>query len=163
MKKTDQKGFTLIELLVVVAIIGILAAVGVVAFQGFLSNARDNTTRANHNAVVKWMQAEVTKCSLGNANLTYDTANAVGGASAACTATLQAAHCAPMIVHLNQQGFDNPHDQTDAIVASGTAAGDTQITCSGNTATILTTVSAASGDGDDAVAAVTLSDRVTKE
>ena len=163
MKKTNQKGFTLIELLVVVAIIGILAAVGVVAFQGFLSNARDNTTRANHNAVVKWMQAEVTKCSLGNANLTYDTADAVGGSSQLCTATLAAAHCAPMIVHLNLQGFDNPHDQTDAVVDSGTAAGDTQITCSGNTATITTTVTAASGQGDDAVAAVTLVDRVVKE
>jgi prepilin-type N-terminal cleavage/methylation domain-containing protein len=31
----NQKGFTLIELLVVIAIIGILAAVGVPAYQGF--------------------------------------------------------------------------------------------------------------------------------
>ena len=60
-----QKGFTLIELLVVVAIIGVLAAVGVVAFNGFINNSKINTVKANHKSVVKFIQTELMKCNLG--------------------------------------------------------------------------------------------------
>ena len=49
-----QKAFTLIELLVVVAIIGILAAVGVVAYNGYTKAAKINAAKANFS-----------KCELG--------------------------------------------------------------------------------------------------
>ena len=49
----EQKGFTLLELLVVVAIIGILAAVGVVAYNGYTSSAKKSAAKANHKNVVK--------------------------------------------------------------------------------------------------------------
>ena len=61
----NKKGFTLIELLVVVAIIGILAAVGVVAYSGYTSSAKKSAVKANHKNVVKYIINETMKCSTG--------------------------------------------------------------------------------------------------
>ena len=62
----NKIGFTLIELLVVVAIIGILAAVGVVAYSGYTSGAKKQAASSNHKAVVKYIISESMKCSMGN-------------------------------------------------------------------------------------------------
>ena len=47
-----QKGFTLIELLVVVAIIGILAAVGVVAYNGYIASAKASATKTKFKMLI---------------------------------------------------------------------------------------------------------------
>ena len=47
-----RNGFTLIELLVVVAIIGILAAVGVVAYNGYTSAAKVSVAKTNQKRVI---------------------------------------------------------------------------------------------------------------
>ena len=60
-----RSGFTLIELLVVVAIIGILAAVGVVAYNGYTASAKLNVIKSSHASIVKYITAEITKCELG--------------------------------------------------------------------------------------------------
>ena len=59
-----QKGFTLIELLVVVAIIGVLAAVGVVAFNGFINSAKENTVKSHHKNIEKWFSLKAVECEI---------------------------------------------------------------------------------------------------
>ena len=50
MKKL-QKGFSLVELLVVVAIIGVLAGVGIVGYQSYTDSAKSRVAVANFNSV----------------------------------------------------------------------------------------------------------------
>jgi len=60
----NRKAFTLIELLVVVAIIGILAAVGVVAYNGYTSSAKKAVVKSNHKLILKTMLHGFKICEL---------------------------------------------------------------------------------------------------
>jgi type IV pilus assembly protein PilA len=68
-KKKILRAFTLIELLVVVAIIGILAAIGVVSFSGFTDAAKASATKVNHVQITKFILNETKKCQAGAANI----------------------------------------------------------------------------------------------
>ena len=86
-----NKGFTLIELLVVVAIIGILAAVGVVAYNGYTGNAKVASTKSNQATVVKYIAAETKKCDLGELKSMSDNLTCSGKTAASViTASVKA-------------------------------------------------------------------------
>ena len=59
MSVISKKAFTLIELLVVVAIIGILAAVGVTTFNGFQLSAKKSATIQQWKTVSKFIQYQL--------------------------------------------------------------------------------------------------------
>ena len=89
--KNTNKGFTLIELLVVVAIIGILAAVGVVAYNGYTGNAKVASTKSNQATVVKYIAAETKKCDLGELKAMSDNLTCSGKTAASViTASVKA-------------------------------------------------------------------------
>ena len=67
-----QKAFTLIELLVVVAIIGILAAVGVVAYNGYTKSAKEKVTESNFNNINKALVLEFMNCELDSSKLIFN-------------------------------------------------------------------------------------------
>ncbi len=60
-----RNAFTLIELLVVVAIIGILAAVGVVAYNGYTGAAKKRVTEQNHNRMRDFANVSFVRCESG--------------------------------------------------------------------------------------------------
>ena len=60
----------MIELLIVVAIIGILAGVGVPMYNGYMASAKVKSATTNHKNVISFVTATLTKCATGSATVT---------------------------------------------------------------------------------------------
>jgi len=102
----NQKAFTLIELLVVVAIIGILAAVGVVAYNGYTKAAKIKATLHHHSVAVKYIQSVLSLCETGG---THGYTN-IKGAWINYTCDNNDGLITPLVQYLIlNSGFKNPY------------------------------------------------------
>ena len=108
----NKSAFTLIELLVVVAIIGILAAVGVVSFSGFTESAKIAAVKSNHISIIKLLSAELKKCEIQGGSIKLKSTGGsqnINNVNCAKSSTDTASFFRAVQDHLNNEGFKNPY------------------------------------------------------
>jgi type IV pilus assembly protein PilA len=117
-KNIKQQGFTIVELLIVIVVIGILAAITIVAYNGIQSRAKSSAGQQTANSVIK--KAEAWNAIIGS----YATYNQLNTNSLAPTGpTTPGGATGP-----SESKVDNTSITTNVAVTASTANGGQTVT-----------------------------------
>lgn len=124
MKKICRPGFTLVELIIVVALLGVLTAIAVPMYRGYIENARIATVAANAKVVASFIDSTLIRCSTGEKIIAITSDQGVTQGTIDCQAAGHHGNISPMLhifaTHFSPILGKNPFNKSlPAIIVSG--------------------------------------------